>query len=139
MQIFKDFLKTVSSTKVNFLSDINKGLFINKFNKSNYFSIRFNDKINYLNFINSLDGLSLYMVVPIISITGNPNKLYMVLGRSFLVTSYSSTEIVYNYIIDQYTEASEEYNLEKLEDYIITFKYKKIIIDLDQLKNKKIS
>jgi|SRR5580692_10811904 predicted KAP-like P-loop ATPase len=136
MKLLKKFLKTVSTNKMNFLTEINKELFINKFNKSNYFNIRNNDKFSYVNFINTLHSDSLYMVVPIISITGNPDKLYIVLGRSFLVTSYSSTDLIYQYILDKYDESLEENNLETLESYILTFKYKKIVIDLDQLNKK---
>jgi|SRR5580692_1970783 hypothetical protein len=136
MKLFKLFLKGVSTNQINFLSDINKKLFINKFNKSNYFNIRNNDKLNYLNFINSLDSDSLYMVIPILSLKGDPNKLYMVLGRSILITSYSSTELLYEYISNKYSESLEDYNLDELEDYILTFKYKKIILDLDQLNKK---
>jgi hypothetical protein len=136
MKLFKLFLKGVSTNKINFLSDINKYLFINKFNKSNYFSIKNNDKLNYLNFINSLDSDSLYMVVPIVSLKGDPNKLYMVLGRSILITSFSSTDLLYEYISDKYSESLEDYNLDELEDYTLTFKYKKVIIDIDQLNKK---
>jgi hypothetical protein len=136
MKIWKYFLKNISTSKINLLADINKELFINKFNKSNYFNIRNNDKLSYLNFINSLTSDSLYTVVPILSLTGKPDKLYIVLGRSFLVSSYSSTEVIYEYILDHYNDSSDDYNLESLENYIITFKYKKIYIDLDQLNKK---
>jgi hypothetical protein len=136
MKLFKKFLRQISTNEITYQHNISRKLFINKMNHSNYYHFKNYEMFYFFNFINTLSSDALFTVVPIISIKGNPEDPYMVLGRTFLVSSYSFPKTIFHHIHSTNLEALEQFNVNTLEDHMLVFKYKKVVIDIDQLNKK---
>lgn len=133
--MFKNILRTISITDITLLQDIKKDLFINKNSKASYYNC---NKGDLFNFILMLQSNSLYSVVPMLTIQGKSNKPYMVLSPSILVTKYSNIRVITNFLDDKYQEGISEFNIENQENIELVIKYRKILLDFDQI-NKKLS
>jgi hypothetical protein len=105
--------------------------------KSNYYEINNNFEMEYFyNFITNLDNNSLFTVIPIISIKNNFNEPYMVLGKSILVTRYSSYKLIHHDIYSKYLKSLDDFGIDGLEDFHIILKYKKVKLNINQINKK---
>lgn len=60
----------------------------------------------------------------------------MVLSRAMLVTKYSNYKIIQKHVNKCFDFSMDLYNIEDLEDFHIVFKFKKVKVDISQLKRK---
>lgn len=127
----------ISINEVTFLHNVHKDFFIDKSGKSNYFSFKEFDSYNFNNFISTLNSNSLYSIVPMISINNTQEEPYIVLSRTILVTKYSDYKTIHKYICDRFNFSLDLYKIDELEDYNIVFKFKKVRIDISQLRKFK--
>ena len=134
--ILRKFLKLISIDSVTFLHSINKDFFIDKSGKSNYYEIKFWEIEYFSDFVNNLDSNSLYTIIPIISPSNDYNKPYLVLSRTILVSKYSNYKNIHQFLNDRYHESMNDFGFKSLEQYTLIFKYKKVKIDLSQIKRK---
>lgn len=134
--ILRRFLKLISVDNITFLHSINKDFFIDKSGKSNYYEIKFWEMEYFSNFVHSIDNNSLYTVIPIISPTNNHDKPYLVLSRSILVSKYSDYKLIHRLLNDRFHDSLDDFGIKNIEGYTLILKYKKVKIDLNQIKRK---
>nr|YP_009487165.1 hypothetical protein [Russula compacta]AWB36067.1 hypothetical protein [Russula compacta] len=101
-------------------------------------AVRENDLVtnDVYKFVNSLNPLSLYTVIPMIVNKDKEDSPYIVLSPSFLVTKYSNFQIIFDYINLKFNESKEDFVLKNNGDKMLVFKIKKVKIDIDQLIKK---
>lgn len=135
--MLKQLLKNISVRDITLMADVNKEWFINKSGKSFYYEIN-NFEMNYFsNFITGLSSNSLYTIIPIVSPSNDPTEPYLVLSRSILVSHYSDYRLIHHYLFDKYNHAIENFGMDEYDsEFKLIFKYKRISLDLDQLKKK---
>jgi|ERR1700744_3051302 len=96
-----NLLKSTSNVKIDFLKNISKHIKINKDGKFKYHYIPFANYDLLENFILNLDQNSLYITIPMLSREGKNDDPYLVLSRQFLISQYSSPEIINKFIMEQ--------------------------------------
>jgi hypothetical protein len=134
--MFKKFLKLISVNDITFLHNINKDFFIDQSGKPNYIEIRNFEMEYFYNFITNLDSNSLYTVIPVLSPSNDHNKPYIVISRNILVSKYSSYKDLHHFILAKYHEALEDFDIDKSNSFHVILKYKRVKIDLYQVKIK---
>jgi len=132
--MIRKFLKLISIDNIMFLHNIIKEIFINQSSKSNYYEINNFEIRDFHDFFNKLDSNSLYTVIPVLSPSNDHNKPYIVLSRNILVSKYSSYRDLHPFIFAKYHEALEDFD--KYNSFHVTLKYKRVKIDLYQVKKK---
>jgi hypothetical protein len=80
-----------------------------------------------------LQGNSLYSVIPMLTINAKSDKSYIVLSHSILVSRFSNTRILEQFIHDKHLESVDDFGIENIENLEIVLKYRKINLDLDRL------
>jgi hypothetical protein len=134
--MLKQFLKQISVNNITLMADVNKDFFIDKSGKSNYY-VHNNFEMEYFsNFVNNLDSNALYSVIPLISVKKNLNEPYLVLSNTMLVTKYSSYREIHHYVYENYLQSIDDFGMDHLEDYNLVFKYKRVKIDINQIKRR---
>jgi hypothetical protein len=71
-----------------------------------------------------------------LTLRDKPEKPYIVLSHSLLVTTNSSYQVIFKYIYERYIEAIMNFGINDTKDHILIIKYQKIVIDIDQLNKK---
>src|SRR6266478_697378 len=117
--LYRNLLRTISNEEITLLSQIKKEYFINNSGKSNYYEIRNFESQYFYDFINDLEFNSLYNVIPMVSIKGNPHDPYIVLSNSMLVTRYYNHRIIQYYLYSKYHQTIKNSN--KLFKVILIF------------------
>ncbi len=134
--LYRNLLRTISNEEITLLSQIKKEYFINNSGKSNYYEIRNFESQYFYDFINDLEFNSLYNVIPMVSIKGNPHDPYIVLSNSMLVTRYYNHRIIQYYLYSKYHQTIKDFCMDNLEEYLLILKYKKIQMDKHQINKK---
>ena len=127
---FKEFLRSISVSDITLMHHIKKDVYINKTSKANYYNLA---NADLLNFISVLQGNSLYSVIPMLTINAKSDKSYIVLSHSILVSRFSNTRILEQFIHDKHLESVDDFGIENIENLEIVLKYRKINLDLDRL------
>jgi hypothetical protein len=75
-----------------------------------------------------LEENQIYMFIPFITINNRPDEPYVILSQQILVTKKSSSLIIALYLNRKIRSAINLYNMNVLEGFYVTFKYKQIDI-----------
>jgi hypothetical protein len=73
-------------------------------------------------------------MMPIISVKNNPDEPYLVLSNPILVTNHSDYRLIHQYVDAKLSKASEDFGLDEDEGYALVLKYKRIKLDINQIK-----
>ena len=130
MNNLENFKKSLSTTDISFLVDIDKTIDIDKRGKAYYFRIFGLNMDQITNFIDNIRNNDVFLINPFITISRTLNDPTLNLSRQFLVTNNSNPKIITNYLYDQLENAADQFEFEHEEkDYYLIFKYKKVYID----------
>ena len=77
------------------------------------------------NFIDNLKDNEIYIVDPIISINCKYTDPCITLSRQFLVTNNSNPILIYNYLLNQFEKARNDFDYHD-DYYFLVLKYKSI-------------
>jgi len=121
-------MKIISVNKVTFLKDIDIYKKVKYLDKFRYFDGLDLENGKIRQFLFSLDDLSLYTVIPFITISGKLDNPYLILSRQILVSMNSNPIIIHNYIFNQLAIALDDFNIDNLNSYSIYFKYRKVSV-----------
>jgi predicted transcriptional regulator len=125
----------ISTKEITFLKDLDRRISINKtgkfYYKSNKYTVELDTSI-VRNFLHSLDTDSIYTLILILSANNTSDQPYIVLSKQILITKYSNTLIIHNYIENKINDAIVLYNIDEIENFNIVFKYKKVDIQFNQ-------
>jgi hypothetical protein len=135
IQQMKDkIFQLISTNEITFLKDLDKKIKIIKKGKFYYKSFKYNIELEtsiVRKFLSSLDKNNIYTLIIILSANNTSDQPYIILNRQILITNYSNTLIIHNYIDNRINEAIELYNIDKI-NFNIVFKYKSIDIEFNQ-------
>ena len=127
-----NFLKKISTNDITLLKDINCALIFDKHRYKFFLIPNFEPQlIRY--FISKLNKDYLYSVIPFISKDSRVDDPYLVISRQFLVTKYSNDFIITKYLTNNLDIAMNQFNIDKLEDHCLVFRYKKLSIDYNKI------
>jgi|ERR1700744_3434875 len=123
-----NLLKSTSNVKIDLMKNVSKHIKFNKNGKFKYHYIPFANYDLLENFILNLDQNSLYITIPMLSREGKSDNPYLVLSKQFLLSQYSSPEIINKFIMEQLDIALFDFNFELEFDkfFYLILKYKKI-------------
>lgn len=115
-------MNKITNTKITFLTDLPPRLVTYKSGKYLYQNLfSFEDKqIKY--FIENLQDNTIFLIFPFITITKNANDPYLRLSNQYLVTKQSNSELIQNYLLDQWEYS--EWNIGDTSQYYLFFKLK---------------
>lgn len=126
-----DLLKSTSNLKITFLSDINHCIDIQKQGRFKFY-INFNFDIKLIqDFIDQLDEHEIYLMIPLISKFAKDNDPHIILSKQILVTKYSNYITINKFLMDQLDLCLEDYNFDKIDNFFLIFKYKKVKIKIN--------
>jgi hypothetical protein len=77
-----------------------------------------------------------YIIIPLISMYAKDNDPHIILSKQILVSNYSSSKVIYDYINFKLDQAIVDFGINNVENgnyYYLIFKYKKITLDLSRL------
>jgi hypothetical protein len=126
----------ISNKKITLLKELDIMIDINKTGKFNYYYISNMEIIEINNFIKRLHSESVYIIIPLISMFGKDIEPHIILSKSILLTSNSSTQRISDYLNKQLDQAIIDFGMTDLGKFKLIFKYKKIEIDLSKIPNK---
>jgi hypothetical protein len=129
-------LNLISTKEITLLKELDKLIHINKQGKFNYKNIPNFQQIHILNFINRLDENSIYTIIPMISMFGKDDDPYIIISKQLLISRFSSSELIHDYLYDRMLIAIQDFRIENLENgnkYYLVFKYKKITLDFSRV------
>jgi len=132
-----NLLRNTSTEEITMLKDINNLINIDKAGKFKYCYISNSQTIGIINFISKLEENQFYTLIPIISMFAKDNDPHIILSKQILVTSYSSSKILDEYLSEQLDKAILDFGLTAIENgyYHLIFKYKKVNLDFSKLPN----
>jgi hypothetical protein len=131
-----NFLSKISTNEITLLKDINYLIDINKIGKFNYYYISNLEFTGINAFIKRLHTETVYVIIPLISMTGRDMVPHIILSKSFLLTNESSTDLVQDYLNQQLDKVISDFGLSNLENgktFQLVFKYKSVILDLTKV------
>lgn len=73
-----------------------------------------------------LDDTKVYTLIPFISINNRSDEPYLILSQQILVTSYSNSLNITNYISRKIEQSFYFFNINELETFNIVLKYKQV-------------
>jgi len=135
--MIQNLLKSTSYSNITFIKDINILVNIDKTGKFKYYYISNSQTIGIFNFISKLEENQFYTLIPAISMFAKDNDPHLILSKQILVTSYSSSKILEEYLSQQLDKAILDFGLNTIENgyYNLIFKYKKVNLDFSKLPN----
>jgi hypothetical protein len=77
-------------------------------------------------FIYNLDDETIYTIIPFVTVSHKLKDPTLILSKQILVTRYSSSETIYNYIFKQFELAEKQFNMGYLNSYNVYFKYRRL-------------
>jgi hypothetical protein len=120
-----------SKDKLNFLKDVNKHIEVDLRGKFKYTHIPYFETKQIREFILNLDCESFYTIIPILSIYDKEDDPYIILSKQILISSYSSPELIRDYLDLQLDKAIIDFDLNienKFHYLILKHKIIKILI-----------
>ena len=115
-----------TTTKIDFLNNIDKSIFIDKSAKFHYIKIYKWEVDLIKHFLNSIKQDSVYTVFPFISCTGLLKDPYLRLSDHFLVTRKSNPELILYFLNSQWINTN--FAIEENDIGILYFKIKRVFI-----------
>jgi hypothetical protein len=134
--MLSQLLHLISTKEITLLKELDKLIHINKQGKFNYKNIPSFQLIHILNFINRLDDHSIYTIIPMVSMFDKDDDPYIVISKQLLVSKYSSSQLIHDYLYDRLELAIQDFgitNLDQGNHFYLVFKYKKITLDFSRL------
>jgi hypothetical protein len=134
--MIKQLLHLISTKEITLLKELDKLIHIDKQGKFKYKNIPSFQLIHILNFINRIDDDSIYTIIPMLSMFGKDDDPYIIISKQLLVSRFSSSELIHDYLYDRMLIAIQDFGIENLENgnkYYLVFKYKKIILDFSRV------
>lgn len=116
----------ISNNEITFLKDIPDNITINKYGKFCYYKFLELDINNILKFLYELEDNEIYTLIPFITKNNKPDQPYIILSQQILITKNSNSRSIVKYIYNKCMDTLDLYNIDKLEDTTIVFKFKKI-------------
>jgi hypothetical protein len=77
-------------------------------------------------FIYNLKDETIYTIIPFVTVSHKLKDPTLILSKQILVTRYSSSETVYNYINKQFELAEKQFNMGYIDGYNVYFKYREV-------------
>jgi hypothetical protein len=109
-------LNLISTKEITLLKELDKLIHINKQGKFNYKNIPNFLQIHILNFINRLDENSIYTIIPMISMFGKDDDPYIIISKQLLISRFSSSELIHDYLYDRMLIAIQDFGIENLTE-----------------------
>jgi len=122
----------ISTKEITYLKDFDRRIHINKYGKFNYYKIYNFNHSKIWNFIYELEEDKVYTLIPFLSANDRPDEPYIILSQQILVTYNSNPVLLTNYINNKISDTINLYNINKLEDVTIIFKFKKVEINFNK-------
>jgi len=122
----------ISTKEITYLKDLDKRIKINKHGKFNYYKIYEFNHSKFWNFISELEDNKVYTLIPFISKNDRPNEPYIVLSQQILITYNTNPMILTKFIDNKIIDTINLYNINKIEDAIIIFKFKSVKIEFNE-------
>lgn len=116
-------MNNFTTTKISFLKDINKDIYINKSWKFYYFKIFRIDLDHISNFIYNLKDNEIYIINPIISINCQSTHPHVNLSEQFLITNESNPILINDFLLDQFQLFRTQFEFHD-DFYFLILKYK---------------
>lgn len=125
----------ISTTEISFLKDLDKKILISKKGKFYYESFLELSNDNISRFLLELDDTKVYTLIPFISINNRSDEPYLILSQQILVTSYSNSLNITNYISRKIEQSFYLFNIDELQTFNIIIKYKQIEFNFKKYNN----
>ena len=122
----------ISTKEITYLKDLDKRIKINKYGKFNYYKIYEFNHSKFWNFISELEDNKVYTLIPFISKNDRPNEPYIVLSQQILIIYNTNPMILTKFIDNKIIDTINLYNINKIEDAIIIFKFKSVKIEFNE-------
>ena len=125
----------ISNKEITLLKNLDHKIDIDKKGKFKYYYINNMDIREIHIFVSRLHDEAIYSIIPFISISALDDDPHIILSKSILLTNYSSTKLVHDYLIEKLEQANLDFGLTNLEGqrFKLIFKYKRIEIDLTKI------
>jgi hypothetical protein len=85
-------------------------------------------------FLYYLDNNEMYIVIPLITVSRKMDDPHLILSRQFFVANNSNPIMIQNYLGEQMSKASDQFNM-NLDDYTSFFKFRKIHVSRNSKLN----
>jgi hypothetical protein len=134
--MINQLLQLISTKEITLLKELDKLIHIEKQGKFKYKNIPSFQLINIINFINSINDDSIYTIIPMISVFGKDDDPYLIISKQILVSKFSSSQLIHDYLYDRMLIAIQDFGINNLENgnkYYLVFKYKKITLDFSRV------
>jgi hypothetical protein len=106
---YLELLKNTSNKSINLLKDVGRHVHFDKRGKFKYCYIPFFEIKGIRDFLISLEGDSLYTVIPVLSMYGKNEDPYMILSEQILMTHYSNPNLISYFIKEQLDTAINDF------------------------------
>ena len=131
-QMKTKMFEIISTEEITYLKDIDKRIKINKYGKFNYYKIYDFNHSKIWNFIYKLEENKVYTLIPFLSKNDRPDEPYIVLSQQILITYNSNPILLTKFINNKINETFDLYNINKIEDITIIFKFKSVKINFNE-------
>jgi hypothetical protein len=134
-QLNNKMFEIISVKEITYLRDLDLRININKYGKFNYYKLNEVSNNKIYTFLHELDDNKVYTLIPFISANDRPDEPYIILSQQILITHNSSILLISDYINNKIIDTINLYNVTKLEEVKINFKYKPIKIKFNENKS----
>jgi hypothetical protein len=122
----ENIYKLITQETITFMKDVDNHVEIRGIEKFKYCDIwDFNIQL-IREFIYNLDDETIYTILPFVTISHKLKDPTLVLSKQILVTRYSNSETIYEYIFKQFELAEKHFNMGYIDRYNVYFKYRRI-------------
>lgn len=130
-QILEYMLKNISINQITMLKQINKKIKLDKIKNTKIFTSNFGI-FDCFKFIENLENDKIYIVVPILTINSLIDEPYIILSQQFLITRNSKGLTLKKFIYNKINECNDLYNINKLDNCRLLYKYKEVNININE-------
>nr|AWX52928.1 hypothetical protein [Lactarius sp. (in: basidiomycete fungi)] len=114
----QNLCNVISKKEITFLKDVDNYINVKPISRFRYFNIWALENSRIREFLYSLDELSIYTVIPFITVSSKLDDPILILSRQILVTMNSDPLIIHDYITKQYEIAVQDFNINMIIYYI---------------------
>lgn len=130
ISVKKDLYQNLLPNQIVFLKEIEKTIQLDKFGKFYYWSMKgdyYDLSIREItNFLSVLETDEIYTVIPLLSKNNTPSEPYIILSQQILCSFSCDSIIIKNFLLEQIKKTFELYEINNLNDFSITLKFKLI-------------